>query len=66
MPNLSLAEGRERLLDVCIKLGSARRDLAMLQHWLGFGYGRRTLECIMTSRSILTRRERQKNEELVS
>ena len=43
MPYLSLAEGRERLLDVCIKLGSARRDLATLRHQLGFRGGRRNM-----------------------
>ena len=43
MPNLSLAEAREKILDICAKLTSARDDLTILRYQLGFREGRRNL-----------------------
>lgn len=43
MPNLSLAEAKERLLDAAAKLTSARGDLESVKNQLGFPEGRRDL-----------------------
>lgn len=43
MPYLTLAQGKDRLLDACAKLTSARDDLTAIEHQLGLGEGKRDI-----------------------